>query len=501
MNDQSRISYQPNLLDSIAATSSQESESGITPSIEQDGPEKFGRALALVNHFQSPEKEEQQAMKDISGQSGLTSSENADHQLSSASRSRVVTSSEGRRVILITCKVCSVEKNCDDFRTHGSRRKFRGTCRDCQNEAERKRRLSNQTRSAEQRKDWRRKNRGSALVSSARCRSREKNIPFDLDVTEIQRRIDLGRCEMTGMPFDLDGDWNSPSLDRIDPDGGYTMSNVRIVITALNVMMNRWGADKVLEIASALKSSTQAKKRSEDFTRRLQAAYQRRTEKLGSTLYTLTWKEHFTPSGHLIFRLRASERRIEGSDFYFVADARCYKPSSRRGNDAEMCGLSQTKRKSEHGAVISRGSSSNGINGLAIAPEFGRRRRGDGDTTRNGGEVQTQGRGSASGVALGDTIGPRLERYTGDEQNRDKPGRLGTNETRSITETGPTNGFWSDAEWIYCTDGKYRPSKPGIFPLAYGNSTGRVGILRGAGNAINAEQAIAFIESYREIEK
>lgn len=64
-----------------------------------------------------------------------------------------------------------------------------------------------------------------------------------------------------------------------------------------------------------------------------------------------------------------------------------------------------------------------------------------------------------------------------------------------------TNGFWADAEWIWCRDGKYRPTKPGIFPLAYGNTAGRVATLRGAGNAIVAENAIAFIESYLEIQR
>ncbi|WP_421505563.1 DNA cytosine methyltransferase [Brucella pseudogrignonensis] len=64
---------------------------------------------------------------------------------------------------------------------------------------------------------------------------------------------------------------------------------------------------------------------------------------------------------------------------------------------------------------------------------------------------------------------------------------------------GPTNGHWSDADWLFCRDGKWRPVEPGTFPLAHG-SAARVGRLRGYGNAINAEQAQAFIEAYRETE-
>jgi DNA (cytosine-5)-methyltransferase 1 len=57
-----------------------------------------------------------------------------------------------------------------------------------------------------------------------------------------------------------------------------------------------------------------------------------------------------------------------------------------------------------------------------------------------------------------------------------------------------TNGFWADADWLLCRDGKWRPVEPGTFPLAHG-ATSRVGRLRAYGNAINAEAARVFIES------
>lgn len=58
---------------------------------------------------------------------------------------------------------------------------------------------------------------------------------------------------------------------------------------------------------------------------------------------------------------------------------------------------------------------------------------------------------------------------------------------------GPTNGFWANADWLFCRDGKWRPVEPGTFPLAHG-APARVGRLRAYGNAINAKAAQAFIE-------
>lgn len=62
------------------------------------------------------------------------------------------------------------------------------------------------------------------------------------------------------------------------------------------------------------------------------------------------------------------------------------------------------------------------------------------------------------------------------------------------------NGFWSDADWIRCQGGKFRPVEPGTFPLVDGASA-RVGRLRGYGNAINAEVAKTFISACISYEK
>lgn len=62
---------------------------------------------------------------------------------------------------------------------------------------------------------------------------------------------------------------------------------------------------------------------------------------------------------------------------------------------------------------------------------------------------------------------------------------------------GTVGGFWSNAEWIKCKDGKSRAIEPCTFPLAY-ESPARVGRLRGYGNAIVAEQAKEFINAFMQ---
>lgn len=63
-----------------------------------------------------------------------------------------------------------------------------------------------------------------------------------------------------------------------------------------------------------------------------------------------------------------------------------------------------------------------------------------------------------------------------------------------------TDGVWRDPDWLLCRDDRWRPVEPGTFPLADG-LPGRMGLLRGYGNAIvpslAAEFVTAFLESLR----
>lgn len=78
------------------------------------------------------------------------------------------------------------------------------------------------------------------------------------------------------------------------------------------------------------------------------------------------------------------------------------------------------------------------------------------------------------------------------------------NEGPCYPAVGRCFSFWHDSVPILCADGKYRrvPAKdghvePSLFPLAYG-LPGRVGLLRGAGNAIVPQVAAEFVRAFME---
>lgn len=71
---------------------------------------------------------------------------------------------------------------------------------------------------------------------------------------------------------------------------------------------------------------------------------------------------------------------------------------------------------------------------------------------------------------------------------------------RSVAPADGRNGtFWSDAEWIFCHDGKARRTKPGL-PLLVDGVPGRVDLWRIAGNAISPVLAAEVIAAFLDAE-
>lgn len=122
-------------------------------------------------------------------------------------------------------------------------------------------------------------------------------------------------------------------------------------------------------------------------------------------------------------------------------------------------------------------------------------------------DVQGRGRGQGGADASGRDEGTRSKRawlrladdggssvgYTAGEGSQ---GRLEswprTDAQRAPSERAGALDAWRDVEWIDCRDGKARPTKPSLFPLAHGVSN-RMGRLRAYGNAIVPQVAALFV--------
>ncbi|RZD49570.1 MAG: hypothetical protein CXT65_05205 [Methanobacteriota archaeon] len=76
---------------------------------------------------------------------------------------------------------------------------------------------------------------------------------FGLDIEWVKKRIQLGTCEASGVPFDLQSKSGqlsprTPTIDRIIPELGYTKENCRIICMALNTLFGTWGEGAAIEI-------------------------------------------------------------------------------------------------------------------------------------------------------------------------------------------------------------------------------------------------------------
>lgn len=104
-------------------------------------------------------------------------------------------------------------------------------------------------------KRFRDTNRASTMLSGIKSGAKQTGLPMDLDREWFQTRLDAGVCELSGLPFDLTGyasvggrGPNIPSVDRINPSGGYTKDNCRMILWWLNRAMINLGDEYCLNV-------------------------------------------------------------------------------------------------------------------------------------------------------------------------------------------------------------------------------------------------------------
>lgn len=92
--------------------------------------------------------------------------------------------------------------------------------------------------------------------SRLKARAKKKGIPFDLP-SEFLDEIGLPiSCPLLNTPIDYNSvkrNDNSPSIDRIDSNGGYTMDNIEIISWRANRIKNDGTKDELKLIGEQIK--------------------------------------------------------------------------------------------------------------------------------------------------------------------------------------------------------------------------------------------------------
>ena len=228
----------------------------------------------------------------------------------------------------------------------------------------------------------------------------------------------------------------------------------------------------------------------------------------GSTLYRLTWKARVTPAGRSIPALRASALRTSGRGSTgwptpMGNNSTGVGSQKREGGlnlqtAAELSGwptpqANKNTKNSSNPQKLKENGTQTCLADAAWLAGWPTPCRQDGPHGgADAGNGQTAGRRVSGG--LGDAGDSRNDTAAQGWKEQDRPASA----TGVSDAPLPTDGFWRDADWLLCRDGRWRPVEPGAFPLAHG-AAGRVGRLRGYGNAIVAPQAEAFIRAFDEL--
>ena len=100
--------------------------------------------------------------------------------------------------------------------------------------------------------------RAVRLFNGAVARSKKHNRVVEINTEWVYQKLEKGICDLTGLPFSLElrGKTHmnpyAPSLDRIDSNVGYTETNTRVVLAAVNLALGQHGAKVMLPILKAM---------------------------------------------------------------------------------------------------------------------------------------------------------------------------------------------------------------------------------------------------------
>lgn len=133
------------------------------------------------------------------------------------------------------CSHCRKELPLADFTKHSKNKDgLQGGCRECNKKAS---------------KEWNANNKTSLIIKRLKERAANRGLDFDLVVEDV---VVPEKCPVFG--FDLQRNHkipkrNSPSVDRIDPNKGYTKDNIQILSNLANAMKQDATPEELVQFA------------------------------------------------------------------------------------------------------------------------------------------------------------------------------------------------------------------------------------------------------------
>lgn len=107
----------------------------------------------------------------------------------------------------------------------------------------------------ERNRRWRERHPEAQLWRGARDRAAQSGVEFSLTRAWVAERLLRGECELTGIVFRSSKNGRcspyGPSIDRRDSSLGYTPSNCRVIVWALNMGLSEWGEELYARVAAA----------------------------------------------------------------------------------------------------------------------------------------------------------------------------------------------------------------------------------------------------------
>lgn len=150
------------------------------------------------------------------------------------------------------CCVCEEHKPLNEFSVNNSAKdKLQYRCKACDIAYQTKRREADREKFAEYSRQYQRARRQNfdyrlqMLVNASKQRAKLKNIEHSITASDLKAIYPIdGRCPIFGVKLEFNSAGfrdNSPSVDRIDPNKGYTLDNIQVI---------SWKANRIKGAAS-----------------------------------------------------------------------------------------------------------------------------------------------------------------------------------------------------------------------------------------------------------